>query len=101
MKTRQILFFNFFFLILVTTVRATDNKINKINKEVLSIFENDFVYRIGDVTDYVTRNLADFNDKRLGNSEWGRILGYEDLKPKLLEDNMRSKWKICGLRNIY
>lgn len=36
-----------------------------------------------DITNFVTEVLEEFNDKHLGSSEWGKLLGYEEIKPKI------------------
>lgn len=77
------------FITFCQLVLATDKK--ESGKNVSSIFDNNFVYKISDVSNYLTKMLADYNDRHLGRSEWGKVLGYDELKPELLDDASKSK----------
>lgn len=59
-------------------------KAEKKDVGILSTLEENLESKLGEYTNYLTQWLAKFNDKHLGgNSEIGRFLHYEEMKPKV------------------
>lgn len=73
MHRQKLLFIFLFFAPYVTSTEENS---------YLSKVENS-LEKFCDITNFVTEVLEEFNDKHLGSSEWGKLLGYEEIKPKI------------------
>lgn len=68
----------FFLLILCLNI-----KINLAENNLITNLEDNIQNVLSECTNYVTKWLEEFNDRNLGRSEIGKMLGYDNLKPKL------------------
>ncbi|KOB68154.1 Zinc finger DNA binding protein [Operophtera brumata] len=59
-----------------------NERLTRLNR-LLSAKAREDLEKFCDITNFATEFLEDFNDRHLGSSEWGKMLGYEEIKPKL------------------
>lgn len=79
-----------FVFLIFSTAHALDKEETK-DGGILGNLEDTLELKIWDFVGYLTKRLTKFNDERLGgNSELGRFLHYEDIKPKLEQAGLRE-----------
>ena len=61
---------------------------------LITVLEGKFQEKMSEFSIYVVKWLEDFNDRHLGDSALGRLLHYEDFKPKFSVETSRSKFFI-------
>lgn len=85
MFSRAILTLYFLISVLITAFGDSDKgEAAKINgRGLLTLLEEQIERKVEDYTVYFTKWLEEFNDKNLENTALGRLLHYEDFKPKL------------------
>lgn len=92
-------FLTFTFLIFVNTSAVhTANQTEKVTgKSLYSSLEKVLDNKAYDLVRYLTKRLEAFNDEHFGKTELGRLIHYEEIKPKMDFGSGRSKlfYKFC------
>lgn len=78
--------------IIVLLLICLNFELNSAEDDLIIVLEEKFQYKLSEYTNYVARWLEQFNDRHLGNSEIGRMLRYDVLKPKFGSTTARGEF---------